>query len=336
MEARFGVIKINHGHIYAQVEALLGAGAACAGLYAPEDDLAARFLARYPGVRRVDDPAALLEDESIQIITTSAIPNERGPLGAAAMRHGKSFLSDKPGFTTLAQLAEARRAHAETGRAYAVYFGRYDSRATLKAGELARAGAIGRVVQFIGLGPHRAGLPSRADWFFRREQYGGIITDIASHQFDHFLYFTGSTRAEVVAAQVANYKHPEHPELEEVGEAMLRGDAGTAYIRVDWLSPDGLGTWGDTRLVILGTEGYMEVRPTIDLAGQPGGDHLLLVNGERTQRVDCADVPLDFGRRFVADALAGTQTAQNQERCFLACELALRAQQMAARLGNLA
>ncbi len=335
MPVRFGVIKINHGHIYAQVEALLGAGAECAGLYAPEDDLAERFLARYPQVPRVDGPEALLEDGSIRIITTSAIPNERGPLGVAAMRHGKDFLTDKPGFTTLAQLAEARRAHAETGRQYAVYFGRYDSRATLKAGELVRAGAVGRVVQFIGLGPHRAGLAGRANWFFHREQYGGIITDLASHQFDHFLYFTGSTQAEVVASHVANYRHPEHPELEELGEVMLRGDGGTGYIRVDWLSPDGLGTWGDTRLVILGTEGYMEVRPTIDLDGQPGGDHLLLVNGERTQRVDCRDVPLDFGRRFVADALEGTQTTQDQERCFLACELSLRAQQMATRLGKL-
>ncbi len=332
---RFGVVRINHGHIYTQVEALLRAGAECVGFYAPEDDLAAQFAARYPQIPRVDTAARILEDESVALITTSAVPNERGPLGIAAMRHGKDFLTDKPGFTTLAQLAEARRVQVETGRFYAIYFGRFDSRATLKAGELVHAGAIGQVVQFTGLGPHRAGLASRADWFFVRDKYGGVITDIGSHQFDHFLYFTGSTCAEIVAAQVANYRHPEYPELEEIGEVMLRGDQGTGYIRVDWFSPDGLPTWGDTRLVILGTEGYIEARLTIDLAGRSGTDHLFLVNRSGVEYVDCSQVALTFGRDLLADIRHRTQTAMSQEEAFLACELSLRAQAAAKRLGHL-
>lgn len=332
---RFGVVRINHGHIYAQVETLLRAGAQCVGFYAPEDDLAARFAARYPQIPRLDTPARILEDESVALITTAAIPNERAPLGIAAMRHGKDFLTDKPGFTTLEQLAEARRVQTETGRLYAIYFGRFDSRATLKAGELVRAGAIGQVVHFTGLGPHRAGLASRADWFFVRAKYGGVITDIGSHQFDHFLYFTGSTRADVVGAQVANYQHPEYPELEEIGEVMLHGDRGTGYLRVDWLSPDGLPTWGDTRLFILGTEGYIEARLTIDLAGRSGTDHLFLVNRSGVEYVDCSQVALTFGRDLLADIRQRTQTAIDQEASFLACELSLRAQAAAKRLGHL-
>lgn len=332
-KVRFGVVGINHGHIYAQVEVLLSAGAECVGFYAPEDALAARFAARYPQIPRVDRAARLLEDESVALITTAAIPNERGPLGVAVMQHGKDFLTDKPAFTTLAQLAEARRVQAETGRIYAIYFGRFENRATLKAGELVRAGAIGQVVHFTGTGPHRISLSSRPDWFFVREKYGGIINDIGAHQFDHFIYFTGSTRAEVLGAQASNQKYPQYPELEEIGEAMLRGDRGSGYIRVDWYGPDDLPTWGDKRLII-GTEGYIEAGQAIDLAGRTGKDQVLLANRAGAEYVDCSQVELTFGRDLVNDVRRRTQTAFDQKAAFLACELSLRAQ-AAAKLGPL-
>jgi predicted dehydrogenase len=279
----------------------------------------------------------ILEDETIQLVVSAAIPSERAPLGIAVMQHGKDYMSDKPGFTTLEQLAEARRIQAETGRIYSICFSeRFENRATVKAGELVKVGAIGRVIQTIGLGPHRANLPNRPDWFFRREQYGGIITDIGSHQADQFLFFTGSTSAEVVAAHVANYHHPEHPELEDFGDLLLRGDGGTGYIRVDWFTPDGLDVWGDTRLTVLGTDGYIEVRKNIDIAGRPGGDHLFLVDHKGTHYIDCSDAPLPYGPQLVSDIVNRTETAMTQEHCFLAAELVLRAEAQASRLGHLA
>ena len=333
---RFSVIGINHGHIYQQVNALLGAGAELVSFYAQEPDLIANFSRTYPQARLARSAQEILEDESIHLIASAAIPNERAPLGIAAMQHGKDFMSDKPGFTTLEQLAEARRVQAETRRIYSIYFGeRFENAATIKAGELARAGAIGKVVQTIGLGPHRTNLPSRPDWFFRRAQYGGILNDIASHQVDQFLFFTGSTRAEVVASQVANYKHPQYPELEDFGDMILRGDGGTGYIRVDWYTPDGLGVWGDVRLFVLGTEGYLEVRKYCDLAGRPGENHLFLVDHKGVHHVDCSQVELIGGRLLVNDVLNRTETLMPQAHCFLVSELALQAEAQAKRLGYL-
>jgi predicted dehydrogenase len=200
---------------------------------------------------------------------------------------------------------------------------------------LVQAGAIGQVVQTIGLGPHRTNLPTRPDWFFRRNQYGGILTDIASHQFDQFLFYTGSTQAEVVAAQVANYKHPQYPELEDFGEAMAWGNGGTGYVRIDWYTPDGLDTWGDGRLTILGTEGYIELRKYCDIAGRPGGNHLFLVDQQGTHYIDCSEVHLPYGPQLVNDIINRTETAMTQAHCFLASELALQAEAQAKRLGNL-
>src|SRR5262245_50358658 len=333
---RFSVIGVNHNHIYGQVNLLLRAGAELVDFFAPEPDLAAHFARTYPQAREVGSAAEILEDPHIQLIVTAGIPSDRAPLGIAVMRHGKDFMSDKPGFTTLEQLAEARRVQAETGRIYSVcYSERFESPATVRAGELVQTGAIGRVVQTIGLGPHRVGLHNRPDWFFRRAQYGGILADIGAHQVDQFLFFTNSHTAEVVTAQVANYHHPDYPELEDFGDLVLRGDGGTGYIRVDWFTPQGLGTWGDGRLTILGTDGYIEIRKYIDIAGRPGGNHLFLVDQQQTQYIDCSDVVLPYGAQLVSDVLNRTQTAMTQEHCFLASELALQAEAQAQRLGHL-
>jgi predicted dehydrogenase len=334
---RFAVIGINHNHIYGQVNLMLKAGADFVSFYAPEPDLVENFSAVFPQVRLVRSAEEILEDLSIQLILTAGIPADRAPLGISAMRHGKDFMSDKPGFTTLEQLAEARKVQAETGRIYSICFSeRLEVPAVVKAGELVKAGAVGKVVQTIGMGPHRIAPATRPDWFFVKERYGGIITDIASHQMDQFLFFTGSTEAKVVASQVANYKFPEYPELEDFGDALLSGNGGTGYVRVDWYTPDGLGVWGDGRLTILGTEGYIELRKYIDVAGREGGNHLFLVDQNEVRYIDCTEVDLPYGRQLIGDILNRTETAVPQAHVFLASELALRAEAQAARLGNLA
>jgi predicted dehydrogenase len=88
-------------------------------------------------------------------------------------------------------------------------------KATVKAGDLVKAGAIGKVIQTIGLGPHRMNAPTRPAWFFDRKYFGGIITDIGSHQFDQFLFFTGSTKAEIVSSQSGNAAHPQYANFED-------------------------------------------------------------------------------------------------------------------------
>jgi predicted dehydrogenase len=330
---KFAVIGVNHNHIHGQVNCLLGAGAEFVSFYAPEPELAAPFGAQYPQAWPARGEDEILDDPAIQLIVTAGIPRQRAPLGIRAMRHGKDFMTDKPGFTTLDQLAEARRVQAETGRIYSVcYSERLENRATTKAGELVKAGAIGRVIQTIGLGPHRANLATRPGWFFKRAEFGGILCDIASHQADQFLFFTGSMRAEVTASQVGNFHHPQYPEFEDFGDVMWLGDGGTGYARVDWFTPDGLAVWGDGRLTILGTDGAIELRKYIDIAGRPGDSHLFLVDSRETRYVDCSEVELPYGRQLVHDVLNRTETAMSQAHCFLAAELVLKAQAMARRI----
>jgi predicted dehydrogenase len=330
---RFGVIGLNHDHINGQTQAVMRGGGELVSFFAKEPDLAAAYMKRFPSARLARSEKEVLEDPTIQLIVSAAIPNERAPLGIQAMRHGKDYMSDKPGMTTLDQLAEARKVQAETKRIYSImYSERHDQRSTVKAGELVKAGAIGRVLQTVGLGPHRMNPKVRPAWFFERERYGGIICDIASHQFDQFLFFTGSTQADIVASQVGNLNHPQYPGIEDFGDVMLRGNGGTGYIRIDWFTPNGLSTWGDGRLTVLGTEGYIELRKYVDVAGRPGGDHLFLVDQKEMRYVDCSKEPLPYGERLVDDVLNRTETAMPQAHTFLAMELALTAQSKAKRL----
>ncbi len=332
MSIRIAAIGLTHSHIYGQVDCLLREGATLVGFWSDEEDVAVPFGETYPQAKRAADRRELLEDDSIALILTSAIPAKRAEIAIAAMRHGKDVMSDKPGMTSLDQLAEVRRVQQETGRIFSIcYSEHFETRATVRAGELVKAGAIGSVINTVGLGPHALNNGPRAPYFFDYRQYGGILCDIASHQVEQFLFFTGREEARIVSASVANRAHPEHPGLQDMGDMHLSTEGATGYVRVDWFTPAGLGVWGDGRLTILGTEGYIELRKYIDIAGRPGKDHLFLVDGKGTRYIDCADQELFYGKALIADVLNRTETAMPQARCYAAMELALTAQQMAER-----
>jgi predicted dehydrogenase len=332
MSIRFAAIGLNHSHIYGQVDCLLAAGAEFVAFHSPEDDLAKPFGEKYPQARRAADRKAILEDPSIDLVVTAAILNERAGISIEAMRHGKDVMSDKPGMTSHAQLADLRKVQAETGRIYSVcYSEHFETRSTVKAGELVQAGAIGEVLHTVGLGPHAIRNNQRPDWFFDRQRYGGILCDIGSHQCEQFLFFSNSLEAEVISATVANRANPDRPGLQDIGDMHLKTPRTTGYVRVDWFTPAGLPTWGDGRLTILGTEGYIELRKYIDIAGRDGKDHLFLVDSNGVQAIDCSDAELPYGRQLVSDVLNRTETAMSQAHCFKAMELALDAQALAER-----
>jgi predicted dehydrogenase len=330
MSIRIAAIGLTHSHIYGQVDCLVREGATLVGFWSDEEDVAVPFGEKYPDARRVADRRELLEDPSIHMILTSAIPAQRAEIALAAMRHGKDVMSDKPGMTSLSELDDIRRVQQETGRIFSIcYSEHFETRCTVRAGELVKAGAIGQVVNTVGLGPHALNNNKRAPYFFDRKQYGGILCDIGSHQVEQFLFFTGSEDARIISATVANRAHPEHPGLQDVGDLHLASDTASGYVRVDWFTPTGLGTWGDGRLTIVGTEGYIELRKYIDIDGKPGKDHLFLVDQKGTRHIDCADQPLLYGKALIADVLNRTETAMPQARCYKAMGLALRAQALA-------
>jgi predicted dehydrogenase len=339
---KFSVCGMSHDHIHGMIGAIQRGGGILVAAWGGEEDKLATFKKRYPDVKIVATQDEIINDPSTQLILSSQIANERAAIGIRAMKHGKDFLSDKPGVTTLEDLAEIRKTIAETKKIYAImYSERLEVKAAVKAGELVQAGAIGKVIQTINIAPHQivqghggdaGGSGGRPDWFWNPVQYGGILCDIGSHQVDQFLYYTGSTSAEVVASQVANVAHPQKPKFQDFGDMMLRGNQGFGYVRLDWFTPDGLGTWGDGRLFILGTEGYIELRKYIDVARSKQGNNLFIVDKNSQRFIDCNNLTLPFGQQFVSDIVNRTHTAQDQTQALLAAELVIRAQMKATHV----
>lgn len=340
---RFAAVGLDHAHIFGQIAGLVGAGAEFVGMATddPSAAIATRVREQYPEVPVVESPDDLVSRDEIDLIVTAAVPDRRGPIAVAALRAGKDVVTDKPGCVTFDQLEEIEKAVGQSGRFWSVTFSeRFEVPSVIKAGELVREGRIGTVVQTLGIGPHRVGDrghlgggAGRPDWFYDKDRYGGILTDLASHQIDQFLWFTGARTAEVVASAVGNFANPDEPGLQDFGEILLRSDNAHCYIRVDWYTPDGLPTWGDGRLMILGTDGYIELRKYVDIAGRDGGDHLFLVNQQGTQYIDCSQVETTYYPDLVRDVRERTTSAAPQAHTFETMRLALTAQQRATVRG---
>ncbi len=336
-EFPFAAMYLEHGHIYGQCNGLIEAGAELCAVFDADPQKVAAFVQRYPGVRVARSESEILDDPAIQLVAAAAVPCERGPLGLRVMDAGKDYFTDKTPFTSLEQLEAARRKTAESARKYAVYYSeRLHVECAVYAGQLVQGGAIGRVIQVLGLGPHRLSIASRPAWFFEKAKYGGILCDIGSHQIEQFLFYSGAADASVRSAAVANYQHPEHPELEDFGEASLVADNGcSSYFRVDWFTPDGLSTWGDGRTLILGTDGYIELRKYVDVARDEQGDHVYIVNREGERHLPVSGkVGYPYFGELILDCLNRTEKATTQAHTFKAAELCLKAQAAAVRLAG--
>ncbi len=331
----FAAAHLDHGHINGQCSALIDAGATLKWVFEPDPKKLEGFQRRFPQAKAARALDEILNDPEVKLLAAAAVTSERAALGCRVMEAGKDYFTDKAPFTTLGQVAQARAVAARTGRKYMVYYSeRLTSEAGMFATDLVRDGVIGRVVQVLGLGPHRLNKPTRPEWFFQKEKYGGILCDIGSHQCEQFLTYSGASDATVVHAAVGNFANPETPELEDFGEASLVANQGsTNHFRVDWFTPDGLGTWGDGRTFILGTKGYIELRKYIDVGREKTGDHVYLVDqeGEHHVPVD-GRVGFRFFGEFILDCLNRTEKAMTQAHAFKAGELCVKAQLAARRL----
>ena len=336
-EFKIAAIALDHGHIYGMCNGLTEAGAELKWVYDPDSEKVKKFQEAFPSVKAASSEEEILADPEIKLVCGAAVTSERCALGLRVMAAGKDYFTDKAPLTTLKQLEQAKEMVAKTGKKYMVYYSeRIHVEAAVYAGQLIKEGAIGRVIQVMGMGPHRIGDPkSRPDWFFEQEKYGGILCDIGSHQIEQLLYFADVKDATVVKSQIANYGHKDHPGLNDFGDCVLVGDNGTTmYFRVDWFTPDGLGTWGDGRMFILGTEGYIELRKYINVGtGDGTSNHVFLVNKEGEHHFEVTGkVGFPYFGQLILDCINRTENAMTQEHAFKAAELCVKAQMQATIL----
>jgi predicted dehydrogenase len=312
-------------------DALLDAGGTLASFFEDDEEIASGFAEDHPDVRRARHAEEILDDDTVELVVSASVPRERTGVAIAALERGKDVLLDKPAATSDEQVAALRDVCERSGRHLAVWFDeRIDSPAVLKAIELVGRGAIGDVAHVIGTGPHELELFPRPEWFFDPEQAGGILADLGCQQIDIFLALTGALDAVVEAARATNVANPERPGFRDVGDVLLRGSTGAmGYLRVDWLTPSGLGAFGDGRTFVVGTSGTLELRRDIDPAGRGEGHHLFLSDANDTRYVSAENVELPFARSLLEDVADRTETAMTTEHALRVTELSLKAQALA-------
>jgi len=329
--ARFAAIGLDHRHVYDLTQGLLDAGAECVGYNPDTTDprVLAGFRKRFPHVPAAET-ARLLDDPGIDFVVIAAVPRERADLAIAAMRRGKDVMVDKPGITSDDQLAAVEAAVAETGRFWSVALGRLASPAQAEALRIVRSGELGHLVHVTSLAPHRLNRELRPAWFFDAPAYGGIINDIGVHSIDTFLALAGAADAAIEHAAIGAFG-TQPPGFEDFAELVLSTPTARGYVRLDWFTPDGLPTWGDSRLFCVGTEGTLELRKNLDIEGRPGTDHLFLAGRSATRYMDCSTLPTTYYRDFLAGVNTRNHTVMPQPQVFAVCRLALQAQARAIR-----
>lgn len=338
MTGRIALVGADHNHLYEIIDRLVKAGASAVAHTAE-----GQFVEHYSGWQAASVEASfddILADDSIDLIVTAAIPNRRASIALAAIAAGKHVISDKPGLTTMDQLDAVRAAIAgRPGRPWTVLFTeRFENRAINEAVRLAKSGAVGTVVHVVGAGPHTMWAERRPDWFWDPDATGGILVDIGSHQVDQFMSITGSTAADVsiVSSMVGNVASVDHAAMQDIGSMTLAAGVVVGDHRLDYLTARGLGTWGDCRLMIVGTEGTIEARANVDVAGADGAEHLIVVDADGTRRVDISSVVVDWAEQAVADLADGGERLMTQQHAIDVTDVCLRAQAAAGPWGSAA
>ncbi|MBE6650841.1 MAG: Gfo/Idh/MocA family oxidoreductase [Ruminococcaceae bacterium] len=331
-EFPFACIGLAHSHIYGMTNSLISAGATLRWVYDDDASAVEAFAKKYPDVKIARSIDEVLSDKSVMLVASADIPSRRASLAINCMRSGHNFFVDKAPAVTLSECDEIERCQRETGMKYFVYYSELiENDAAIFARDLIKRGALGRLYNMEIVAPHRLNAPTRPDWFWKKALTGGILTDIGSHQIEQFLEFSDCAEAKITNATVNNFFHPEYPEFEDFGCATIESKNGIkGYIRVDWMSPDGIKAFGDLRLTLLCEKGYIELRKNCDIGRSDKGNNVFVVTNDGVYS-DCVSgkVQKTYFNKLIHDCLEGSDTAMNKDFVYSAMRLTVEAQMMA-------
>jgi predicted dehydrogenase len=317
-----GVVGLEHLHVLELVDGLCSAGATVVA-HTDGDSLSPLFAGWQTGSRPTDR-SGVLADPDVDLVVVAGVPADRADDSVAALASGRSVLSDKPGVTTTAQLERVRTAVATSGQRWWVLFSeRFGVPAVRWAVDLARSGAIGRVVGVQGSAPHRAAFESRPGWFADPERAGTLLVDLATHQVDQFVALAGTDDVRVVHAASGNVAAPEFPAVHDVAELVLAGGGTRGFHRVDFLEADGFPSWGDVRLVVTGTDGRLEVRTPVS-DGAAGPPELWITDHTSHRRVDL-EPRATWAEELLADLADGGERLMERDHPFTVSRIVLEA-----------
>ena len=328
------IAGVQHAHFRYYLDSVAGRDDASVVGFSEADPATREAVASETGLTGYASHAELLEATSPTIVGVAAEFGARGQIVLDALDAGCHVLADKPLCTRLDELnAIEESLQGKGSQQLSVMFEKRGYGPSVVARKLYEEGALGDITLVHATGPHKLNEPNRPGWFWQAETYGGVLTDLTTHDADMFLWFTGATSG-TVTGRVANLATPAHPEFEDTGLAMVTADGpdggGTGAmgsLEVHWMSPIAAPWHGDYRMRLTGTEG------TAELNWRTGELHLATHTRE-PEMIPCP--PNEPAAKYFLDALsAGEEPAINATDSIAATRVALLSQQSAANGGEL-
>lgn len=296
------------------------------GLVGVSDESAAvaRRYGEPRGAAVFTDHREMLQSVKPEIVVASGIYGRRSAVIVDALDAGCHVVADKPLCTTVAGLEEIRSARRRARGSLTLLLDKRFLPETVAALQLVESGALGTVVEVSSTGPHKLNPESRPAWFFDRSTYGGILSDLVTHDIDLALQFTRAASGTISGAVAGLF--PGKPEFSLSGVATVRSPEQLMILEANWLTPAMSSVHGDYHMRVIGTEGVADLwwaRGLLTLTTSNEGTH---------------EVPLGNGHRpaeVIFDALAtGQVPTMAAPDCFLVTQLALLAQESAEAGGK--
>jgi predicted dehydrogenase len=233
---------LRHDHIYA-LHALASQKAELEVLGCWEEDPASIQRAREKNVRigyaTFDE---LLRDDIVDVVAIGSYYGARGEMVIRALEAGKHVIADKPLCTEEKELERIRALAKQKGLSVGLMLDLADHANVLRAMELIKKGALGRINNIHFNGQHPLLFGVRPAWYFEKGKHGGVINDIAVHGIDLVRTITGADVARVIGARCWNFYAKAHPDFCDSAQLVLQMSDGCGVIAdVSYASPDSYG-----------------------------------------------------------------------------------------------
>lgn len=287
MELRVAMAGLAHGHGTGFLKSLSALpGVKIVGFFDSENPQAAKQASEEFGTPVYEDLEQLLRHAGANMMLTAAVNDKKSQYIVQALDAGLHCMADKPLVSSMEELESIERAleRNKSSKLYLMLTERFNA-ALVAAKQIVDRGEIGRVTNIVAIRPHRLNPEARPAWMFDSRRYGGILNDIGIHDLDIARWFTGNEMDRVLAASTSNHRSCCFTDFNDNGEAMVRmKDGAIAFIYVHWMTPDAYPAHGETRFIITGTRGQIEVNSP---------EQTVRYYSDVTPPTDCKPAPLD-------------------------------------------
>ena len=327
---RIGIMGLHYGHIGGMfASAAKASNGEIVGIVEADDALYQRYTEKQ-SIPRYASLEEMLDQAKPELVLEGLTHLEKPAMVEACAQAGAHMLLDKPLCRTLDDWERMRAAVAANNVELSMW---YTSRSYPPFIALRRAildGELGEIVSLISTHPHKITRQSGTPWYFDEKAYAGTFADVACHGVDQVLWLTGAAATGVHCLGTCK-RFTDEPRLTDHMQASFQlSDGALATLTADWLTPQHSPSFGDTRFILMGTEGSAHLRAY-------AGDHLLVVSNQRGGAYE-PEFPADRGGVFVEEMIdaieKGTDLFISTKDVFAGALACLKAQQSAAQNGE--